>query len=257
MGGQTEHDCCKYWSILAQTSNDGGKTWTLPPVPQRVAFASPFKFSYPMVSDVDDMSGIVKHPSEPYFYCLRVNSFLENHIRPDLASKYQGLVACRTTDPLNASLWRCWDGKNFTMQYRDPYLYPTPTPEDNLPPILKLKTNVNWLGNIVWSDLLEAFVLVCSMKRYTLPSGDTKSGIVYLTSKDFIHWSDPNQLLEWDNANTQPGDVSGASNSPRAAIFEANISVAGRNFDRIGTSPHLFYQCYNGKPKKGVSHVNI
>ena len=72
-----------------------------------------------------------------------------------------------------------------------------------------------------------------------------------------MHWSQPHQLLAWDQKNTTPGAVSGESNSPRAAIFEADPSVAGRNFDRIGDEPYLFYQCYDGPPKPHVSHGNI
>ena len=104
--GQTEHDCCKYRAMLVQLSEDGGRTWTIPPVPERVAFASPFRFRYPVISDVGDMSGIVRHPTDPCCYCLRINGFLDNGVRPDLQQRFKGTVPCRTTDPLNASLWR-------------------------------------------------------------------------------------------------------------------------------------------------------
>jgi hypothetical protein len=50
-----------------------------------------------------------------------------------------------------------------------------------------------------------------------------------------------------------------AENRFRAAIFEANVTIAGRNYmyDQVGDEPHLFYQCYDGKEKKGVSHGKI
>ena len=88
-------------------------------------------------------------------------------------------------------------------------------------------------------------------------AGDKVTGIAYLTSADFVTWSEPQLLLPWDSKNTSAGSVAGASDSPRAAIFEANASVAGRNFDRIGDDAHLFYQCWTGHETKGVSHGNI
>ena len=255
--GLTEHDCCKYRAILVQHSEDGGRTWTMPPAPDRVAFASPFPFVYPVVSDVGDMSGIVRHPSDGFFYCLRVNGFLQNGY-DDLRNRYKGVVACRSADPFNASQWRCWDGANFTMQYRDPYVYPVEKPEDNFPPPLKLAFDVNWMGNVVWSDKLQVFVFVCSMKRFKPGgTGDQVTGIAYLTSVDFVTWSEPQLLLPWDSKNTSAGSVAGSSDAPRAAIFEANANVAGRNFDRIGDNAHLFYQCWTGHETKGVSHGNI
>ena len=37
-------------------------------------------------------------------------------------------------------------------------------------------------------------------------------------------------LLAYDEKNTTAGAVSIASDAPRASIFDANVTVAGRNF---------------------------
>ena len=103
--------------MVVQVSDDGGKTWMLPPVPARVAFASPFQFSYPNIMDVADMSGIVRSPKDGYYYVLHANNFLQNGVRPDLEKKYSGQTACRTPDPTDTSKWRCWNGSTFSLAY--------------------------------------------------------------------------------------------------------------------------------------------
>ena len=94
---------------------------------------------------------------------------------------------------LAPSQWRCWDGANFSMQYRDPYLYPAARPEDNFSPPLAFASEPNWYGNVVWSGTLEKFVFVCSMKRFK-PGGGGEgkvTGIAYMTSTDLMSTSTP------------------------------------------------------------------
>ena len=162
--------------------------------------------------------------------------------------------------------WRCWDGSAFSLQYRNPYTN-TVDPVQQIPhraifPKGPGNHNVNWLGNAVWSHTLGKFVLVASLKRFPSPwpSGELVDGIVYYTSSDFIHFSEPHLLIEWlaherHNESLPFGAMVGSSDSPRAAIFESDPAVSGRNFDKIGDRPYLFYQCSDGKFSSALCYL--
>jgi hypothetical protein len=100
-----------------------------------------------------------------------------------------GACAIRTANILEPPSWRGWDGKDFTVQFVDPYRGTVANPQSHvctIVPYLDCTTGVS----SVRCDAMEPGL------RF-LGAG----GVYYTTSADFIHWSKPelamtqNQML--------------------------------------------------------------
>lgn len=73
-----------------------------------------------------------------------------------------------------------------------------------------------------------------------------------------LFWTPLSQHGHGPGGAPAAGAVIGESGSPLAAIFDADPSISGRNFDVIGDNPWLFYPCADGTKKlPHISNANV
>jgi hypothetical protein len=103
--------------------------------------------------------------------------------------------AIRTANVLDPASWRGWDGKDFTVEFVDPYHAPVPNPQAHVcAPVryLDYSTGINY------HEASHLFVATL-WNQGSAPWGP--QGLYFTTSPDFIHWSKPelaitqNQML--------------------------------------------------------------
>lgn len=212
---------CWYNTLLSFSSRDSGRNFTTDK--PAVVAAVPFR------QDVGQgrhrgffsPSNIVSEGRYKYFLASTTG----------WSGQHYGVCLFRSPNPEDSSLWRAYDGKDFTIRYTDPYasnaasetkpcaiiepfLYPVQT-------LVRHRTSGKWLA--VW---------MASKNDKLFPV----DGFYYATSTDLKAWSLPRLLRAGPTILSIP--CGGSMISYPSLLDE---TAKGRNFDDAGDAPWLYF----------------
>jgi hypothetical protein len=214
---------CWYNTILESDSTDGGLTFDKPRHP--VVAAAPFR------QDVDQTrhrgffnpSNIVSYAGAWYFFASTTG----------WPGQEDGACLFRSDSPRDAASWRAFDGRAFSIAYRDPYGPAAPPPK----PCKVVKPFGVPVGSVVRYRATGDFLAVWQVKG----GGEGPfpvSGFYYATSRNLLDWSAPRLLMAgptlYDDACASGGRL---INYPSTLDDTAQT----RTFEDVGARPWLYF----------------
>ena len=225
---------CWFNTVLEVRSGDGGANFARPAT---VVASAPFR------QDVDqgrhrgffNPSNIVSDGRFAYFLASTTGwsgAAGAAGLAPEAGGDQEaGVCLFRSATPADPLSWRAWDGRAFTVAYRDPYAArPRPAPCAMIRPfpapvgsVVKVAPGGLWLA---------AFQAKADAGAFPV------SGFYTATSPDLIAWSEPRLLLP---GPTLYDDACRAGGPLIAYPVLLDPASPSRNFDRSGTHPDLYY----------------
>jgi hypothetical protein len=210
---------CWYNALTAAVSVDGGRSFRREPGPALVA-ALPYRYDEVGLGHHGyfNPSNIVTLDGAQYMFAFATRAGVQ----------HEGNCLLRTPHVASPDAWRAWDGTGFTATFIDPYTqHADPAPHVCAPVATgALRWPVTSLVRHAPSGQFVALML----------NGARNGGVMYATSADLLHWSDPAPLL--------PGVGQGAwsCEDPAPIAYPSLLDPASpdRNFATIGSSPALF-----------------
>jgi hypothetical protein len=195
---KTDSASCWYNVDTFNLSEDGGYHFARPKPPGNFLLSLPYKYQVnqgPEGYSVD--ANIVKvgewYYDEVYAWGWPRNCGGGKGQKPCLVP--DGACAIRTANILDPSSWRGWDGKDFTVEFVDPYRGAVANPHAHVcvpVPYLDYSTGINYHQ--------ASHLFVATLWNQGSASWGPQ-GVYFTTSPDFIHWSKPelamtqNQML--------------------------------------------------------------
>jgi hypothetical protein len=195
---KTDSASCWYNVDTYNLSEDGGYHFARPKPPGNFFLGLPYRYQVnqgPQGYSVD--ANIVKvgewYYDEAYAWSWPPNCGTGKGQKPCLVP--DAACAIRTGNILDPSSWRGWDGKDFTVEFVDPYRGAVANPQAHvcaMVPYLDYSTGINY------HPASHLFVATL-WNQGSAPWGP--EGVYFTTSPDFIHWSKPqlamtqNQML--------------------------------------------------------------
>jgi hypothetical protein len=189
---------CWYNVDTFNLSDDGGYHFARPKPPENFLLSLPYKYQVnqgPEGYSVD--ANIVKvgewYYDEVYAWGWPRNCGGGKGQKPCLVP--DGACAIRTANILDPASWRGWDGKDFTVEFVDPYRGAVAKPQAHVcitVPYLDYSTGINYHP--------ASHLFVATLWNQGSASWGPQ-GVYFTTSPDFIHWSKPelaitqNQML--------------------------------------------------------------
>jgi hypothetical protein len=195
---KTDSASCWYNVDTYNLSEDGGYHFARPKPPRNFFLSLPYKYlanQGPQGYSVD--SNIVKvggwYYDEAYAWSWPPNCGKGNGQKPCLVQ--DAACAIRTGNISDPSSWRGWDGKDFTVEFVDPYRGAVANPQAHvcaMVPYLDYSTGINYHP--------ASHLFVATLWNQG-SAGWGPQGVYFTTSPDFIQWSKPqlamtqNQML--------------------------------------------------------------
>jgi hypothetical protein len=216
-------------SLTLAISTDGGQTYAQSVPPTNLVAALPYRYrgdvgfpiGYFQPSNIVELGG--------YYYAL----FRSAHY----LSQEAGICLIRTKLLSNASSWRAWDGKEFTVAFVNPYTSQIEDPRRHL--CTTLKTTLPWnMGGVIRDPKSGAFVLATKglVGDSQLLHGRT-IGIWAAASYDLLDWSRPVLVLADPSGATSYGDPRESDQDPSLL----DPTSKSRDFDVIGNKPFVYF----------------
>ncbi len=141
-----------------------------------------------------------------------------------------GAAPIRTSNLLDASSWRGWNGTDFSVSFVDPYLGPVEHPQDHV------YTPVPYMDAVSGINTYEPAQLIVA----TLWSGDKRfgpEGLYLSTSTDLIHWSQPRLVVT--RAQMLAKEPAGGWSYAYFSLLDPTSKDL--NFSTMGDHPYLYY----------------
>jgi hypothetical protein len=195
---ETDSASCWYNVDTYNLSEDGGYHFARPKPPGNFFLSLPYKYQAnqgPQGYSVD--ANIVKvgewYYDEAYAWSWPPNCGMGKAQKPCLVP--DAACAIRTGNILDPSSWRGWDGKDFTVEFVNPYRGAVANPQAHvcaMVPYLDYSTGINYHP--------ASHLFVATLWNQGSASWGPE-GVYFTTSPDFIHWSKPqlamtqNQML--------------------------------------------------------------
>ena len=206
---------CLYGNLTGIVSND-----TQSFLRTGVVAAYPYPFSTDMTRNgVRDPSNLFRSPLDGYVYFMAwVDPYKDQQ---------GGMCLFRSRDPFS-SPWLAWDGTGFNAAMTSPYERKTATAPNFCKPVSGL-----WITTVVYYEPAKSFIAVAFDERIA------PGGIFYRTSKDLIHWSRAELLMEGHDFSFWK--KKGAS-APVVYPSLLDPESPSLNFDTTGSKPWLYFQ---------------
>ena len=238
-------DKCWYSAAIAVKSTDGGKSFrrvTSAANPNAVAIAAPIPYKPDAgTQGAPGHRGIVSGRNGDGFY----------YVMPDCAylaqlGRHPGKCVFRTRTIADPTSWRGWNGTAWAARWFDPYRAPRP---NSLEPYTAAAVNTQLNGGLTYVPSVGAFVLLGT--RGSRHNPEALGVLEYSWSSDLLEWAPPKILIAF---NHTPGVRDG-----RTGLYPTMLdpSDASRNFDRFGTSGHLYFTEFDCPPKGRCLNRNV
>jgi hypothetical protein len=195
---KTDTNDCWYNVDTFNISEDGGYHFSRPKPPANYFLSLPYKYEVSQGPEGYSVDSNIIKVGEWYYDSVSgwpwpPNCGTGKGQRPCLVPG--GVCPIRTPNILDASSWRGWDGKAFTVTFADPYRAPVVNPAAH---VCKPVANIDFSTGFNYYEPSHLFVAVI------FTPGETAygvAGVYFSTSKDFANWSKPilamtmNQML--------------------------------------------------------------
>jgi hypothetical protein len=137
----------------------------------------------------------------------------------------------RSTDVFDASSWRGWSGRDFSVSFVDPYPGPVEHPQEHV------YTPVEYMDVVTGINLFESSGLVIAVLWDPWSNEYGPRGFYLSTSTDLVHWTKPTLVatLEQFLAQEPPGSWS------YAYFSLIDPAAPDLNFSIVGDQPYLYY----------------
>jgi hypothetical protein len=248
----TSGDCANE-AILAWRSRDGGWSWEPAGpggqgAPANLVAVSPYTYEYARDNfnkselGFGDPTTIFqgKYGSDVGFFFTYISAS-----NPDIGiNGYTGLqqrgqCLMRSTDILDMTTWRAWNGTDFAVTFADPYT--TPIPNISAHVCVPATAPGFIIVNVGWSSHFNAY-LASGFGSYTYPNG-TYIGCcgawLYSVTTDLLNWPAP-QLVR--PAKQEAPGVSDWEYDPTFLDPNTFAATGSRNWhEGVGAQPFLYY----------------
>ena len=179
-GDTTDGNPCQYNSVTYAYSTDSGQTFQTPASPLNVIAPPPMQWTPPAQTGslywgYQEPTNIV-HNTDGYYYA-RFGGFTPP---PNVTG-----INCvmRTTNLLDPSSWRAWNGASFQLQMTDPYTNAASSFCANSPSNVTVPYE-----SLTYNTYLNMFVLLGLDSDFG-PSGPTNCGFHFSLSSDLLNWT--------------------------------------------------------------------
>ena len=218
---------CWYNAVTFARSDDGGRTFELPP--DHFVAASTYRYM-PRADPIGIFtpSNIVG-PRDGYYYALVVSRTPSGAV---------GSCLIRTSDPFQPSSWRAWDGSGFGIRFADPYRNSPGTTRPCVP--IATSEIAAMHESLTYNTYLDRYLLV-GLSAQPVTTGKPVTGIYFSLSSDLVHWSPRRLIME---ATTIPTFRCGGPN-PIAYPSLIDPRSESRTFATTGRRPYLYYTRFN------------
>jgi hypothetical protein len=222
--GTVHSQDCTWTSITYAVSRDGGQSFQEPTPPKNLVAALPYPYDKNSTVGMwgfDSPTNILKLGK---FYYSMINVWREYK-----AQKY-GPCLVRTSNLLDASSWRGFDGKDFSVRFLNPYVDKDSDLDKHVCfPIIP--------GNLDSLAVDERTGVIVGITYVTDNRFGFGTGLYVLGSRDLIHWSKPSLVAN----TTDMLKLEGRGNYSYA--YEALIDPVSkdRNFSTISSTPYVYY----------------
>lgn len=232
--GNNQYSACEYDSDTFHYSRDGGYQFLTPKVPGNFLAGIPYTYEIgngPMGYSVD--TNVVEFHG--WYYAVATawtwppNCY--GNTGPHRCLVPTGGAPLRTRDVFEPSLWRGWNGKDFSVSFVDPYPGPVSHPEEHV------YTPVPYMGFVNAINVYRcADVVVATLWDYW-DNELGPPGLYLTTSKDLVHWTKPSLVVTVAELS---------KNDPKGSWLYAYFSLIDPdapdlNFAEIGDHPYLYY----------------
>lgn len=226
---------CWYNVDTFNLSTDGGYHFARPKPPANYLVGLPAKYQPnqgPEGYSVD--TGIVK--VGPWFYASVYSWAWPPNCGPDKGQRPclvpDATCPIRTANILDPSSWRGWDGKDYTVTFRDPYRAPVANPSEHVcVPVPYL----DYAGGISYHSASHLFI--ATLWNQGSASSWGPNGVYFTTSADFIHWSKPRLALTLNQMLRREPE----GNWSYGYFSLIDPKSADSSFMTITDSPYLYY----------------
>lgn len=221
---------CWYNAITLAVSTDSGASYHAAATPPDHLVASA---PYPYEAGAGpygffEPSNIIKGQDGYYYAYMR-----EHFYRKGDAGA--GICVMRTKDLSDASSWRAWDGKDFTVSFINPYLKPDEAKSAPGCVLIPAEPGLGVMNqSVTFNTYLSRYVMVGVTAAHI--NGREVWGVLYSFSQDLVHWEPRKLLYEVELPWTyQPGD-------PDYYLYPSLLDPdsPSRNFETTGKHAYLY-----------------
>lgn len=219
---------CWYSAITFGVAADGIH-FTRPPMPQRLVAraATDFEGTQGVGLGYGDHSNIARSPDGKYFYtvALRHDPKVRN-------------CMFRTTNVEDPSSWRAWNGQGYAaVVAKGEDCVDFTTPYGSFAS-----------GSLSYSTFLHRFVFIAFGDATS--SGQGQGFFLFLANNDELtSWSAPTYVLEAPVPWGMNPSIKGRQTWAYVSLLDPHPEIAGKNFDRIGEKPYLYFGYGAGRRK--------
>ena len=195
---KTDTNDCWFNVDTFNVSEDGGYHFSRPKPPANYFLSLPYKYEVSQGPEGYSVDSNIIKVGQWYYDSVSgwpwpPNCGAGKGQRPCLVPG--GVCPIRTSNILDGSSWRGWDGKDFTVTFADPYRGPVANPAAH---VCKPVENIDFSTGFNYYEPSHLFIATI------FTPGDTGygvAGVYFSTSTDFVNWSKPalaltmNQML--------------------------------------------------------------
>jgi hypothetical protein len=221
--GTREQANCWWVSVNYALSNDGGYSFTMPPGDQSLVAAAPYVWNAQNRQGPMGYRGPTNILQVGNEYYAMINTF-------KFPGQEYGPCLIRTSNLLDPKSWRAWNGRDFGVQFIDPYVQRGLPPEQHTCKSV-MAGEVNTLAIDLASGKYVA-MLEAPDRRY-----GGEPGTYLAASADLIHWSRPSLVVT---------EAAMLASEPHGRWADGYSSIldplsTDRNFSTVTASPYLYY----------------
>ncbi|MGH8542399.1 MAG: hypothetical protein ACREX3_01875 [Gammaproteobacteria bacterium] len=221
---------CWYNAITLAKSTDGGESFHHLSPPEHLVASLPSRYRPGQgPAGVFSPSNVVFRAEDGFYYVLvRVVPYGDANRR---------VCVLRTRDPSDPNAWRAWDGESFDYSFSNPYSDAGERPDSALCEPVATAEIQTMSQSVTFNTELDRFLLVGTASRIDPRSRRLQTGFYYSLSKDLIHWTERQLLLETGTPNTfECGDP-----DPLSYPSVIDPDSRSRNFETSGRRPYLYF----------------
>jgi hypothetical protein len=229
-----DYSACWYNADTLHLSEDGGYHFESFKAPENYFVGLPFKYEIdkgPEGYSVD--TNIVKVGK--WYYAMATDWPWLPNCTPEEGPSHClvpfGGAPIRTSNLLDASSWRGWNGKDFSLTFADPYLGPVKHPEAHV------YTPVPYMYYVNAINIYEPAHLFVATLWDPFNTAYGPEGLYLSTSTDLINWSVP--ALVVTQAQLLAKEPKGNWSYGYVSLLDPRSKDA--NFSGIGKHPYVYY----------------